>query len=151
MSYHKSGFFHFLNFILWHLTRYWPSKLRIEVMYCINIYILKRKTVPNSNGKIVEIYKIDTLYTNIYNSSLSLLGTSTLINSGGIKLVFLLVYEELRVSISSCLLNCHCHDRHINQRRYFWKSAYVITEEGIDVHRPSMCLFSSRSTFVHAS
>jgi hypothetical protein len=46
-------------------------------MYCINIYILKRKTVPNSNGKIVEIYKIDTLYTNIYNSSLSLLGTST--------------------------------------------------------------------------
>ena len=41
-------------------------------------------TIPKSNRKIVERGKIDTFNTQIYDHWLSLLGTGTSINSGGI-------------------------------------------------------------------
>ena len=45
------------------------------------------RTVPKSNRKIAERGKIDTPNTQIYDSSLSMLGTDTSIKSGRVKLV----------------------------------------------------------------
>ena len=46
-------------------------------------------TIPKSNIKIVERGKIDTSNTQIHDRSLSCLGTSSSITSGGLKLVLL--------------------------------------------------------------
>ena len=44
-------------------------------------------TIPKSNIKIVERVKMDTLYTQIHDRSLSWLGTDTSMNDRGVKLV----------------------------------------------------------------